>query len=316
MKEYVLFLTDFAYRLPQKRTWRESFDLAKIFEVLRKHEIFPIVTHYEDPNLFETIRHLRISNIVPATSWKIGYRNLVNNKLIALSKMGVNLIPNLDLMLAYENKCLQSDIGKVLGLDTPQSFAISTVDQLCRVSSDLGFPYVIKTSEGYASGGVTLVSNEEQQETVIREHFPEKAGGTSGIGNLLIQQYIPDLQGDWKVIVVHNTAAVLYRRVRNNDFRASGSGLFEFAEPDDELLNFAVKSLNKLGAPWVSLDIALKDGSYYVIEYQATHFGTITTDRAKFHYVHNEANQWEKRDGPVPMEDLMAKAIMEKIKLP
>jgi len=44
----------------------------------------------------------------------------------------------------------------------------------------------------------------------------------------IVQEFIPDLSNDWKVLVFWDKYYVLRRKNRPNDFRASGSGLFSF----------------------------------------------------------------------------------------
>lgn len=310
----ILFICDYAYRLPQRLNWRQSFNLKNIFDQLREHDYFPILTHYEDENLIETIRDLGIKYCVTASSWKKGYRQLVENKLLALDDLGVKFVPTLKLMLSYENKSLQAELANVINLPMPESRSVSTFESFLKIKDTFGLPFVIKEVEGYASSGVQLVRNEEEEAAVAKRYFTGRGDYSQRIGLIVAQRYIPNLKGDWKVIVVDDTAAALFREVRANDFRASGSGLFKFLEPPPSLLDFAYEIKEQLGAPWVSLDIAQVEKGYMLLEFQATHFGTTTTDKAPFHFIHDQKGQWIKQDGPVDMETHMTKAIIKEIR--
>lgn len=314
MREYVLLLCDFGLRIPQRIIWYESFDVSVLAKGLRSAGYIPIVTHYEDPGLYRLISDLRIRYCLPATSWLRGYRHLVNGTLPVLAELGVTLIPSLVHVLAYEDKLLQVGMMKGLGLEAPLSFAVATVDELRRAASSLGFPLVIKSREGYGSANVSLVDSPGALETAVRGHFPERAVGTDGVGTLVVQEFLPGLPGDWKIIVVGNVAASLFRGVRPNDFRASGSGLFEFRRAPSIVLDFAYHVCRRLRAPWVSCDIVEYRNTCLLLEYQVVHFGTTTTDKAPFHLRRDEDGQWHESAGPVDMETEMAASLIRSLR--
>jgi len=308
MTEYFLILGDFALRVPQRIVWTESFDVAKIAEGLRRFGYTTVITHYEDPGLYRLIADLNIRYCLAATSWLRGYRALVNSTLPALERSGVILIPSLIHFLAYENKLLQAHLAKTLGLETPASFAVATVEGLRRAAWALGYPVVVKCAEGYGSAQVSRVDSASELEAVAECHFRERARGTGGVGSLVIQEFIPALPGDWKVIVVGDVAACLYRKVRPGDFRASGSGLFEFKRAPDAVLEFAYGVRRRLKVPWVSCDVAEWQEKCLLLEYQVVHFGTTTTDKPPFH-LRRTCGKWRECSGPVEMEEEMALAV-------
>ena len=47
-------------------------------------------------------------------------------------------------------------------------------------------------------------------------------------GKIVVQEFIPGLKNDYKVLIFGSKYYVLYRRVREGDFRASGQGLLEY----------------------------------------------------------------------------------------
>ena len=69
MRKYFLILTDFALRLPMRLVWYESFDVAAIASGLHRIGFEPVVTHYEDPELYRLVQDLKIQYCLPATSW-------------------------------------------------------------------------------------------------------------------------------------------------------------------------------------------------------------------------------------------------------
>jgi glutathione synthase/RimK-type ligase-like ATP-grasp enzyme len=228
--------------------------------------------------------------------------------------MGIILIPSLCHFLAFENKGLVTEMINLLTIPCPKSYFVSTIESLERAVSDLGYPFVAKKREGFASSGVQLISNIDELNSLITREFTLKGNGTEGVGEVIVQEFIEDLKGDWKVIVIGNVAATLWRRVRPDDFRASGSGLFEFIKAPDYVLEFAFCVRKMLSAPYVSLDIAETDDGCKVLEYQVVHFGTTTIDKAKEYYQRHENGWWEVINGGFDLEQTMVEAVLSEIK--
>lgn len=87
-------------------------------------------------------------------------------------------------------------------------------------------------------------------------------------GYIYLQEFVPDQEGDIRVLVAFDRFVVLERGNRHKDFRASGSGLFRFPERVDTLLlKNANEIANKLDTRWVALDFLVDHGSYKLIEY-------------------------------------------------
>jgi glutathione synthase/RimK-type ligase-like ATP-grasp enzyme len=304
-------LTDFALRIPQRINANQSFGVPLLIAELNALGVRCWLSHYEDPCLFNRLTDLGISCCVAATSYYRGYRHLVNSIVPVLQGIGMRLIPTAEHVLAYENKSMQVAVGRALHLKMPPSFAVATAEEFQRAAGTVGYPFVLKGPEGFGSASVSAVSSGKEMEALIPKLFSEKARGTRGVGVAIVQQFLPGLSGDWKVIVTGCTAASLYRRARPADFRASGSGLFEFRTAPSYILEFANAVRVKLGAPWVSCDIAETQEGAILIEYQVVHFGTTTVDKAPEHAVRDASGNWEVRPGPVAMEKEMARAVLD-----
>ncbi|MCK6615926.1 MAG: hypothetical protein L6Q47_16955, partial [Ignavibacteriaceae bacterium] len=65
--------------------------------------------------------------------------------------------------------------------------------------------------------------------------------------------------------------------------------------------------------PFISLDIAVYQEKYHLIEFQFTSFGTYTVGKSPHHWIRNN-NVWEKITGKVIVEELMADSIIDFIK--
>ncbi|HIE6516819.1 TPA: hypothetical protein ACXOJA_002326, partial [Proteus mirabilis] len=123
---------------------------------------------------------------------------------------------------------------------------------------------------------------------------------------------IPNLAYDWKILVFDDYVFALKRYTRKNDFKASGSGLFDFnATPSDSLIKFSVETRIKLDTPFISLDIAEDENNEFsIIEYQAIHFGLTTALKCHQYYFYNNGTPKKIPERIDSIESLFSKSIV------
>jgi len=86
-------------------------------------------------------------------------------------------------------------------------------------------------------------------------------------GYVYFQDFIPNNEFDTRVVVIHGEKALAERRfVRKNDFRASGSGKFDYNDIHPEIIKQAFKIAQQLELQSIAFDFVLKDGKPLVIE--------------------------------------------------
>jgi len=80
-------------------------------------------------------------------------------------------------------------------------------------------------------------------EGIVRIIIPPKYSRTKGRekGYIYFQEFLPDNDSDFRVIVIGNKAFAIKRMVRKNDFRASGSGSILY---DKDLFDISIISLS------------------------------------------------------------------------
>ncbi len=244
------------------------------------------------------------------------------------------LIPGRRLVKAHENKGYQGLLAKDVGVSyVSQSYFID--------EKPLSDKTVVKSLSGAGSAGVYLCSNEKEQLVCLRsskflgmtivsliaylkakvkfifgkgDYLPEKMNFHKPRVRYVHQTFIPNLLFDYKILVFMNKCFVLRRGIRDNDFRASGSGKFEFIEPSSALLDFALSTRKKLNTPYVSLDVIEHDGIYQCIEYQCVHFGPYTQMNAPKYYV-NLDGRWEAKHNDTVLEELIGQSVADFISL-
>ena len=75
-------------------------------------------------------------------------------------------------------------------------------------------------------------------------------------GYVYFQEFLPDNDSDIRIVTVYGKALYVKRMVRQNDFRASGSGVVNFdkAEIDERCVEIALNTSRQLGAQMMNYD--------------------------------------------------------------
>lgn len=251
-------------------------------------------------------------------------RQFIKNKLYYIKDKCI-LIPNYDLLMAHEDKGFQEIMKKEKKFGNLKGNYIFDVD-----SHQFNYPKVLKTAQGAGSSGVFLIKNNTGLKE-IKDKFFEPSFKRKVIRfqrrfkltpeeyqtysykykkfNLFVEQdFISNLACDYKVLVFGDRYFVLKRNVRKNDFRASGSGDFEFVDPPVEVLNFAKEIADSLNNPYLSLDIAQSNKGCHLIEFQATNFGPYTVLNSSVRYI-KEKDQWSQEINCKDLESNYAYAL-------
>jgi glutathione synthase/RimK-type ligase-like ATP-grasp enzyme len=87
-------------------------------------------------------------------------------------------------------------------------------------------------------------------------------------GYVYFQDYIPENDSDIRVFVIGDKAYPLKRMVRKNDFRASGSGIYQTGREhfSDDVIRLAFDVCDKLKTPVLVFDIVFLEGKPLVLE--------------------------------------------------
>lgn len=261
------------------------------------------------------------------------YKSFFDDFYFHLLLNGKRLIPSYDLFKAHNNKVymelLRSRIGHLWG-DTLKSKVFGCVEELEQVIDQIELPVVIKRFDGALSRGVYLAKNKDE--------LLEKAKSVSriklGIQDLkdwlrpfrhqgyiresihrnkfILQQFIPNLKNDWKILVWGERLFVLTRHTRKNDFRASGSHVNYLAGSKslmpEGILDFAELLRDSLDTPHVSLDIVYDGKKFHVVEFQAIHFGTSTCNMSDV-YFEKKNGHWIQVKNDISIEKLYVDAV-------
>ncbi|MGI6393705.1 MAG: hypothetical protein ACOX2F_03065 [bacterium] len=259
------------------------------------------------------------------------YKGFVEDILLGLREKGATLIPDFKYFRAHHNKVFMEilrDASKLENIKNIKSYYFGTKDEFEYKKKEISLPAVIKNAEGATSSGVYLANAKNIDfiikkvsfagaflpylKNIVKKILKKPIYPVSLFRNkFIIQNYIEGLKGDFKILVYGEKYYVLERKNRKNDFRASGSGKFSLPEvANTELLNFAKNVFESFDVPFVSLDIAEKNGEFFLIEFQFVMFGTFTIEASSFHFK-KVKEVWEKIDEKPDLEAVFCESVIK-----
>ncbi len=207
------------------------------------------------------------------------YKAFIEDIVLGLEAAGARVIPPFQLLRAHHNKVFMEILrdlrnpGKGSGL-AARSFG--TLEEFRRRLAEISLPAVVKPAAGAMGKSVILCRNPEEllrgaARVSSSRHLPtdlwdlgrrvrRKGYRRESLHRrrFVVQPFLPGLGSDWKVLVYGRKYYVLLRRARTGDFRASGSGRFEFVrEVPSQVLDFASAVFASFDVPQVSLAVRL-----------------------------------------------------------
>ncbi|MGM8898526.1 MULTISPECIES: ATP-grasp domain-containing protein [unclassified Psychrobacter] len=235
------------------------------------------------------------------------------------------IIPSYDILMSHENKGFQELYRTELGFGNLKGNYFFDIDDC-----NLPLPKVLKTVSGSGSSGVFLVKNEKDLLDIKKKHFNVSNKRKvikfqrkiklqaeefsiynyrhKGFNRFVEQDFIPNLTNDFKILVFGDRYYSLKRNIKEGDFRASGSGLFEHVKPPKETLDYAKSIFDEMNNPYASLDIAQSPDGCHLIEFQGTNFSPGTLLKAPSRYVCTNG-EWVKEKNNQDLEENFAYAL-------
>ena len=312
----ILMIVDYEGKFRGGLPTTSSLNISKIITYFKEAGFEVETKKFNDVanNLFKEFPGYIIYTSVENTSYKM----YLDDILFTLYSNGKNLIPRYELFRAHDNKAYQEILKQLCHIDSNPGKIYRKWDEIEADIKSFHYPLIIKNVSGSVGKAVFKIENELMLEQIydgfIFQHKSQSFNTKRKIKKklnykydkiwydrenqksyVIIQTFIPNLDGDWKILVFGDKYFVLKRGIRSGDFRASGSGILDFEiDPPEELLNFAEDIFHKLDTPFISLDIAMSDSNMcHLIEYQALHFGPLTLTASKKYYT-NLNGSWEK----------------------
>lgn len=291
---------------------------------------------------------LQNRTIFYAFSQKDNQRQYINDIIYHLSKEN-RVVPSFDLLKCHENKGYQEIYKKTIGLNGLWGKYYTSGQEI--ETASLEFPLVLKTTQGTNGKGVYLVKDRKgllqlmkklrnrlglgkQIDLLRRKYFRKKKFReypnfsdrqdyleyreyVKVEKNFILQEYVPGLDFDFRVLVACDRFYVMKRSVNKGDFRASGSKKFSFSTiPDDALLNYARSVYQAFDTPFLSLDIMYNGQKFFLGEFQALHFGMSVVAQSGGFFNQLQNGSWVFAAEKPDLENLFALTLVHFLNQP
>lgn len=330
----ILILTDYRSQFWLKSNYKEeNFDLSLLKNEFQKYNYSVEVSEFDKIDLINIdYKHVYViyqSSEDPDSF----YKSYIEDCLLSLQLKGAILVPNFYLFRAHNNKVFMEMLRVINtenALKNPISESFGTYEEYIKKYNNCNTTKVFKLAEGAQSKNVFLLKTAkdfrrkaykysrsfnfyywlvDQLKPLLKKKYPNYRKKSHNRRKFIIQNFVPGLNEDYKVLVYDKDYFVLKRGINKNDFRASGSGLLKFTKEIPEgILEYAKLCFEAFDTPFIGLDIAVKNDVFYLIEFQFVHFGNFTLEHAPFHFNYNDGN-WKTIDQKVVLEEKFAESI-------
>lgn len=278
--------------------------------------------------------------IIYTSSSDEGYKRYIDDLLFYLKDFN-EIYPKYELIKCQENKGFQELYKLKQNIKSLNTFYLCTLSDFYKIENKIKYPIILKKIDGAGSSQVFKLDSKEilikkiKEKIRVKDYYKKKLKKyyatimsklklnkknqklykeyiqeEINMEPFVLQEFVPGLDSDWKILVFGKKYYALNRKVRENDFRASGSGKLYFLDPPKEVLNFANEIYQKLDVPIISLDICInKQNECSLIEFQALHFGPYTLVNSNS-YFERINNVWQKKDQKSNLAQEYAIAIL------
>lgn len=328
------------YSSVKNNKWFCSYDVERLVRKIKEYDFFDLVEVVNFSEVDFSMNYEGVYVIYQSSEdYTQEYKSYIEDVIYALKLKGAILIPEYENFKAHHNKVMMEILRKLYLQDlkvNPNTKVYGTFeDMLNQIDKYSKYPYVIKQANGSGSLEVAIACNQKELLSCARKMSKSKDSLKirlkERIKRIVRKGYIPysknrhkyivqdfvKMDGDFKVLNFNGKMYVLYRNMRKNDFRASGSGNFTFDIPKkfclDKLLDFADSICKKIPSPIHSLDIGFYNDNCYLIEFQTVMFGTYTIVNSEWYYT-KDNGVWKKNNEKSILEDEYARSLVEFLK--
>lgn len=327
----IILLTDYQNRFGSKyhdNPYRSGFDKSLLKIYFNHHGYEPVFRRFAS---IDFRKETYAGDLVLYTSSEdhgYHYKSFIEDIVLGLELHGARVVPPFKYLRANNNKVFMEILRDQICQESPlKANSYGTLEELRDDIPSIHFPVVIKRADGAKGAGVFLAKSQNELLKItkklsrtrhVNSELWDLGRGMKHKGyrreslhraKFVVQDYIPGLQNDWKVLIYDTKYYVLYRANRTNDFRASGSGSFKFEkEPPLKILDFSEHIFNSFDLPNMSIDVAMSDSSAYLLEFQAVHFGTYALESSTFYFTHSR-NRWDRNDATSVVEQEYVNSI-------
>jgi glutathione synthase/RimK-type ligase-like ATP-grasp enzyme len=318
MKKQILLLLDYRDQFYFSTRYRGAcVDVIKLKDYFILHGYDLSVKHFFELDLRNENYKDKWVIYQSSEDPNLHYKDYIEDVILALKMQGAKLIPEFNYFRAHHNNVYMEFLRDLLPIPEIKSITSKSFGTFEEYVKSHTFksddPFVIKPGSGTRSAMVSLLDSDSKKKkhshkisrTFTLDNFKLflsklKTGKpftpmSNNRRKFIIQNFIPNLKGDYRILVYGKKYYVVFRGNRDNSFTASGSGKLDFNTPIPEgLLDYARGIYEKFNTPFMSLDIGTENGNFHLFEFQCLCLGQYTLEKSKFYYHETSPFVWGK----------------------
>jgi glutathione synthase/RimK-type ligase-like ATP-grasp enzyme len=297
--------------------YRSGFDLESVSKCFLEYGIKVIVINFSEVQFLNDLKG-KLFVYTSSEEERYVYKSYIEDVIHFLEISGALVIPEYKFLKANNNKVFMELLKKSYEkhyLGSLKSFVFGSISETEIFKDKLTYPLVLKTADGAMSTGVSLAKKESEllrqienksyklsvfkiaKEAYRKWKYRGYKKEDSFKGKFVIQDFIPGLKSDYKILIFWDRYYIFERPVRKNDFRASGSGSSNYiygskVNLPKGILEYCETLFKSMEIPNLSIDIAYTGEAFFVIEFQAIYFGTVGVVKSDGFYQRNIEGNW------------------------
>lgn len=229
------------------------------------------------------------------TVWK----EMFDDRLRAMSEMGLVVVPSERETWLYENKRRTRDWLAGNGIPHPRTWVFYDHDEAMAFVDSTELPVVVKTNTGASAKGVWIVDSRRALRALVRRALGKglvarrRDPRDRQWGSVFLQEFLPEVR-EWRMVRICDSYFG-HPKGRVGQFH-SGSGAVAWDEPPPALLNLLHEVTAKGGFASMNVDVfETADGRFLVNEMHTVFGASYAVDQARQEGV---AGRYVRGDGP------------------
>lgn len=261
----------------KKTLWDKGFYEALDRKLMEKKNFSYSIIDINRSDWIEQIRPFDI--IIWRSPWMGRLSQHYKEKIFLIQHhLNKKVIPNWESIWHFDSKIAQYFLFEYHNIKLPRTFVTFDYSEAIDYVKKCNYPQILKLSSGSASNNVKMLKNQKEAIKELRKHFAktffwEKLShwqyfDHQMFGSMYLQEFVPNNDSDLRITVIGDRYAfAFWRKNRENDFRASGSGKINYEkEIPEEPLNYCLEISKKLNFDSMAYDIIFDKNKFLITE--------------------------------------------------
>lgn len=200
-------------------------------------------------------------------TWEDNYRQ-IHDRIYFIEKiLKKPIFPDLNQYYSFNDKIKQKELFDYFKLPQIPTYIYKNKHQALKKIDELNYPIIIKDAYSAAGDGIFKINSKKEAKKIANKTF--KKGYEETETYIYLQNFIPNLKKDLRVITVGSEVATAYWRQSNTDWKhniskgaeASFDNIPKIAE------KFCINISKKMKFHWMAYDLIIVDNSIKLIEW-------------------------------------------------